>query len=582
MKKRSILALLAALALMLSACSHPASDNDPVTTEDSKNTDTTTGTVSTGDSQAASSDLFTDRDFRTEYEDGIAITLSGSSAACDDKSVEISGSTITIKDEGTYVLSGKLDDGMVIVDTDKNTKVQLVLNGADISSETSAPIYILQVDKVFITLAEGSENALSNGGTFTAIDENNIDSVIFSKDDLTLNGSGSLTITSPARHGIVSKDELTITGKDNVCIAGGSFAIVSGKDGIQADNDEDTSLGFLHIQGGTFDIDAEGDGLSASGYLTIDAGTFDIVTGGGSVNATKQTSDNWGGFMGGGHGGKGGGPGSDPFSSTESSDEDSTSIKGIKASGALTITGGTFTMDTADDSIHSNTNVTVGGGTFQIATGDDGFHADENLTITAGTIGISESYEGLEGLDIVISGGEISLVSSDDGINAAGGTDSSGMGGFRGGDMFGGSSSNGSITISGGSIFMNASGDGIDANGSLAISGGTVIVCGPTSGDTAVLDYDTTATITGGTFIGTGASTMAQTFSSSEQGVIALKVGSQSAGTELVLTDASGNEILSYTPNLSYQIAILSSPDMVKGESYTIQIGTATGTFEAS
>lgn len=266
MKKRSILALLAALALMLSACSHPASDNDPVTTEDSKNTDTTTGTVSTGDSQAASSDLFTDRDFRTEYEDGIAITLSGSSAACDDKSVEISGSTITIKDEGTYVLSGKLDDGMVIVDTDKNTKVQLVLNGADISSETSAPIYILQADKVFITLAEGSENALSNGGTFTAIDENNIDSVIFSKDDLTLNGSGSLTITSPAGHGIVSKDELTITGKDNVCIAGGSFAIVSGKDGIQADNDEDTSLGFLHIQGGTFDIDAEGDGLSASGY----------------------------------------------------------------------------------------------------------------------------------------------------------------------------------------------------------------------------------------------------------------------------------------------------------------------------
>lgn len=553
------------------------------------------------------SDLFTDRDRSGEYSESEAdrIELHIDSAEATAASVRISGSTVTITEEGVYILSGTLSDGMIIVDVDKAEKVQLVLDGASIHSETSAPIYVRQADKVFVTLAENSENTLSNGGSFASIDENNIDSAIFSKEDLTLNGSGSLTIQAPAGHGVVSKDELTIAGgsyaltcaghgfsaNDVLAVTGASLTVTTGKDGLHAENDEDTTLGNLFIESGSFAITSEGDGISAGGTLQITDGSFTITAGGGSANAEEKTSDQFGGGMGGmGHGGMGGGrPGGGGFGgfsgeTDTSSGEDTVSTKGIKASGDLTVSGGTFSIDSADDALHSNANVTLSGGSFAIATGDDGVHADENLTVSGGTIAISQSYEGLEGLSIDITGGGITLVSSDDGLNAAGGTDQSGFGGFRGGDMFGsGGSSDSYIRISGGSISMRASGDGIDSNGTLEISGGNITVCGPTQGDTAVLDYEISGTISGGTFIGTGSYMMAQSLTSSgEQGVIALSVGNQSAGTLITLTDSAGNVIISYTPELNFAIVILSSPDIRVGESYTITVGSASGTFEAS
>ena len=595
--KKQLLSWAAVLALLLTACGgqQPSSEASGKTSDVSATSSADTESSAPAASEIDTDSAFSNRDFETGTQENCAyIYLNGSTASCSSNAVRIDGTTVTITDEGTYVLSGTLDNGMVIVSAEKSDKIQLMLEGVIIHSETSAPIYVLQADKVFITLADGSVNSLSNGGSFEAIDENNIDAVIFSKEDLTLNGSGSLTITSPAGHGIVSKDELTITGgtydittashgitgKDNVCIAGGNIMIAAGKDGIHAENDDDTSLGYLYIQNGVFDITAEGDGLSAGSTMQIDGGDFIILTGGGSENGSQQTSSGWG-SMGGGKGGMGGSRGrGSSSSSTSSSDDDSTSIKGIKAASGLVINGGVFTIDSADDAVHSNGSITVTGGTFSIATGDDGFHADETLTVSGGTISITGSYEGLEGLHIRINGGTIRLVSTDDGLNAAGGTDSSGMGGHRGGDMFG-SSSNGSIIISDGDLYINASGDGIDANGYLEITGGYTVVVGPTTGDTATLDYDISATITGGTFIGTGSSMMAQTFSSSEQGVIAVSVGSCSAGTQITLTDAAGNTVISYAPELNFAVVILSSPDMVKGQPYTITVGSASGTFEA-
>lgn len=491
---------------------------------------------------------------------------------------------------------------MIIVNSEKTDKTQLVLNGVDIHSETSAPIYILQSDKVFITTAADTTNTLSNGGSFTAIDENDIDAVIFSKEDLTLNGLGTLVVTSPGGHGIVSKDSLTITsgsydincasrglsGKDDVCIAGGDFTIVSGKDGIHAENADDASLGYIYIQDGTYTVTAEGDGISAASGLQITGGSFRITSGGGSVNAAEHSSSSWGNFMGGGRHSSGKG-GQSTSAGTADSADDSTSMKGVKASSDLIIDGGTFSIDSADDAVHSNSSVTVNGGSFEIAAGDDAFHADENLTITDGTILITESYEGLEGLHVTVTGGDITLTASDDGINAAGGTDSSGSGGRDA--MFGGrggmaghgsSSSNGSITISGGTLSITASGDGIDANGTLEITDGFIIVCGPTRGDTATLDYDTSAVISGGTFIGTGASGMAQTFSDAKQGVVAVNAGSQTAGTEITLADASGKTILTHTPWLDFAVVILSSPDITSGESYTLTIGSLTKEFTAN
>lgn len=611
--KKALFALLLILALLINGCDIQNSGSISENTAGTESTEITA--ASTPEDTSASgltqevtevpSELFSSRDLDGGYDESksAVIQLNGTSAACSSDAVKISGGNVTITDEGTYILSGTLDDGMIIVDAGKSDKTQLVLDGVTIHSQTCAPICIRQADKVFLTLAPGSTNTLSNGGTFTAIDENNIDAVIFSKDDLTLNGSGILIVTSPAGHGIVSKDSLKITGgiydincafhglagKDDVCIVNADFTIVSGKDGIHSENDDDDTLGFVWLQSGTFDISAEGDGISAAAYLQIEDGSFQITAGGGSVNATAPSSESWGSFMGGGRHGDGmmgggmmGGAPDEPSGAEASAD--STSMKGLKAGSSLTINGGVFSIDSAGDAVHSNDSMTVSGGTFEIASGDDGFHADVTLTVTGGTIRITGSYEGLEGQHVVISGGDITLTASDDGLNAAGGTDQSGQGGRDG--MFGGpgmgASSNGSITISGGTLAITAYGDGIDANGSLEITGGHIVVTGPTRGDTSTLDYDTTGVITGGTFIGTGASGMAQTFSSSEQGVIAVSTGEQSAGTQIMLTDSAGNTLISYTPALSFAVVILSSPDLVQGETYVLTVGSLSGEFEAS
>lgn len=542
-------------------------------------------------------EMFTERDLDPSYdeENSVRITLNGASAEADSDSVQISEGIVTISAEGTYIISGTLDEGQIVVCVQDSEKVQLVLDEATIQCADSAALYVAEGDKVFVTLATGTENALINGGTFADEQDESIDGALFSRQDLTINGSGTLHITSSAGHGIVCNDDLVLTGgtisvssashglkaNDSVRMTGVlTLSVDAGKDGIHAENDEDDSLGFVYIEQGTFSLEAEGDGLSASAYMQILDGTFAITAGGGSVNATKESSDQWGGFM-----DRGGGPQRQMSESEQtSSEDDSTSMKGLKAAGDLTIVSGTFQIDSADDAVHANASITVRGGTFDITTGDDGMHADDTLTITDGTIAISESYEGLEALHVDIQGGNITLTSSDDGLNAAGGTDASGTEGGRDG-MFGGggmsASSGGTITISGGILNINASGDGIDANGTIEITGGYTVVCGPTQGDTATLDYDAAASISGGTFIGTGASGMAQTFSDAQQGLISVSLNAQTEGTAITLTDQDGNEIISYTPELSYAVIILSSPDIISGETYTLTAGTVSGSVTA-
>ena len=618
MKKKKWLAIVLSVVLILAIPG--CGEKDSLKDTEIKDNEMT----QTDDSDVSEDDMFTNRDLNSDYNvnESVYVSLNGDSVSCDSDSVKIDRTRITLSEEATYIFSGKLDNGQIIVNAGEQDKLQMVLDGAEITSESSAALYVLEADKVVVTLAADSENVLANGGSFEAIDENNIDGAVFSKQDLTFNGTGSLTVTSPADHGIVCKDDLVfvsgsyviesashgIDANDSVRIAEASMKVTAGKDGIRAENDEDTEKGFVYVENGSFDISAEGDGISASNYLQIQDGAFTILTGGGSENAEQKTSEGWGGFPGGMGGmdpGRGGrssssdGAAKMSFGTSVSSDtssetdDSSTSIKGLKASGDLLIEGGSFTIDSADDAVHSNACITVNAGTFAIETGDDGFHADDTLTIAGGSIDIKECYEGFEGLHVKVTGGDSKIVSSDDGLNAAGGTDSSGTGGMRGGDQFGGhggmggpgggmsANSDGSIVISGGKLYVNASGDGIDANGYLEIKGGYTVVVGPTRGDTATLDYDTTATISGGTFIGTGASGMAQTFSDSEQGVFSVQVGNCPAGTEFSLTDSEGNVVVEYAPELDYAVIILSSEEMVKGEMYTISIGESSAEFEA-
>lgn len=597
--KNAILILFLCIAVLLTACT----PTQPVSTD-------ANGEPAVEYVAADPSQLFSDRDFETKYQPSQCNTIALQGTTASGNGIGINGGTITISKEGTYLLSGNLTNGMIVVDTDKETKVQLILNGVNIHSETSAPIYIKQADKVFITLAENSSNTLSCGETYVAIDENNIDSAVFSKDDLTFNGNGSLTISSPAGHGIVSKDDLRITGgtyeitaaghglsgQDALSIADGSFTINCGKDGIHGENDEDLSLGTVYLGAGNYQITSDGDGISASSTLYLADGSYTLLCGGGSEYGEEHTDDMFGGGMGGRPGGMGGKPGGmggrsyGEMAATVTDTDTAVSAKGLKSTGPMTITSGTYCINSADDSIHSNSSLTVVGGAIQAATGDDGFHADKALCIGGGTILITESYEGLEGLSITICGGDITLKASDDGLNAAGGNDESGFGGKGGrpGGMGGfgrdqfGASSDSYIEISGGKLKVDADGDGIDSNGNLTISGGYTIVEGPTNNGNGPLDYDGTGTLSGGSVIITGSSGMAQSLQSTgTQGVFAIHAGPCNAGTTVTISHADGTEILSLTPQKMFGCVIISTPDIVKGESYRIHIGSDSGTFEA-
>ena len=480
----SILALMLALMLTLTSCGSVA--------EAGSAGEVTAQTSTEASYNAASkSEMFTDRDLSGEYDESAAetITLSGSSIETSASSgVSVDGSTVTITAEGVYIVSGTLSDGQIIVDADDSAKVQIVLKGASVTSSDSAALYVKSADKVFVTTAAGTENTLANGGTFTADGDTNVDGAVFAKDDITFNGSGSLTIDSPAGHGVV--------GKDDVKIAGGTVTINAANHGVQA-NDS------VRVAEATVTVNAQNkDGIHVSDDADEEEGTE-----------------------------------SDSF----------------------------FYMSD---------------GSLTVKAGDDGIHADAEALIEGGTIDVAESYEGIEALSIKVSGGDIKTVASDDGFNAAGGNASSGSqtfgnddwGGSRGGFSDGGT--NGSIEISGGNIYVKAGGDGIDSNGSVAISGGYTVVCGPSQGDTSVIDFNSEGTITGGTFIGTGGAGMAESFSNSTQGLIAVSVGDQSAGSTVTLKDASDNVLVEVTPELDYAVVYVSTQDMTQGETYTLTAGS--------
>lgn len=523
------------------------------------------------------SNMFSDRDKEVGYdeENSVKIELSDSGSSSDSDAVQISGNTVTIISEGTYVLSGTMIDGMIIVEVEDTEKVQLVLDGVDITSKESAAIYVREADKVFLTTTKDSKNTLTNSGTYTAVDENNIDAVIFSKSDLTLNGSGSLTIQAEAGHGVVSKDDLVLasgvyniqaashglTGKDSVRIASGNYTITSGKDGIHAENKDDTDLGFVYLADGTFDIAAAGDGVSAGNWFQADGGVYTIQAGEGSENV-QQTDAGW--QFAPGH-----------MEQSQDTSEDTVSMKGMKATGDLIITGGQYSVDSADDAIHSNADVAINEGEFTLLSGDDGIHADAATTIFGGTVSITKSYEGIEGLSIDISGGQVAVAASDDGLNAAGGNDSSGFKG-PGGDQFA-AEEGAYIEVSGGTLIVNANGDGVDSNGDITISGGTTYVSGPTNSGNSALDYNGNGTVTGGIFVAAGAAGMVENFGdSSTQGVIMVNGNTQTSGTAVILSDSSGKEILSWTPEKEYSSVIVSCPEITTGQEYTLTTGNDT------
>ena len=469
MKYKKVVVLFAVATLGIAGC---GKGND---TAGTKSTSTETVTLSSSGHATVSTVDLTEGKYSEEKLDAswdeksaVKITLNGDSVTADDKNVEVDGSKVTITGAGTYVLSGTLSNGQIVVDSDDKDSVRLVLNGAEITCSNSSAIWVKDGDTI-ITLADGTENTLTDGAEYTTDSEDDEPkAAVYAKDDLTFNGSGSLTVNGNYKNGIQCKDALkfvsgtyTITaannglvGKDSVSIKDGTYTITSGGDGIKSTNTDETDQGYVIIDGGTFTITAEGDGIQAETLLRVNEGDFTITTGGGSANAVQKNGMGGGGPMGGG----GQMPGEPPQNNTDNSnsdsngsadgsdtsdsdtsgnqmqpggtppdmnqqnseEEDTTSTKGLKSYVELVAAGGTFNIDSCDDALHSDSSVKVTDGTYTINTGDDGIHADKTLNISGGTIDIQQCYEGIEGFDIVIDDGDIRVTSSDDAINAAG------------------------------------------------------------------------------------------------------------------------------------------------------------------
>ena len=365
-----IIAVLLAALLLFTACAGTGAAEEATADETVSPEDATDAAESISDNDAAESGE-------------VEIWLEGTTARAASDAVSVSGSTVTISGEGTYVLSGSLDNGYLIVDAGKEDKIQLILNGVSVTSEDFAALYVASADKVTVTLAEGAVNTLANGGSFTAVDESNVDAVIFSKDDLTLEGTGTLIIASPAGHGVVGKDDLKISGgsyeinaaetaikaNDSIEIADGVFTLTAGADGLHAENSDDESLGSIYISGGTFYINAADDGVHATTTLQIDGGVFEITAAEG-LEATCITV----------HGGD--------IAVAASDDGINAAWKSSLYWPAIEINGGSIAvvMGPGDtDGVDSNGDIVINGGTVSVS-GNSAFDYDGTGVINGGAV----------------------------------------------------------------------------------------------------------------------------------------------------------------------------------------------------
>ena len=543
----------------------------------------------------------------------IQIVLSSSGiTAGDAKGVSVDGSTVTIRGKGTYVLSGELEGGQIIVDAGGKDEVTLILNGVSVVNASAPALKVEKAKLTVLRLAAGTENKFISGEPVdvktTPADEAAEGGAIHVRDSLRIEGDGALTVGGYLNNGIHTSKHLTILGgsiaveavnhgikgKDSVLIEAGVITVTSGKDGVNSDDTTGEGYGVVTIRGGALTIDAAGDGIQAETLLDISGGTLNIVSGGGSADVKYDEPDDWGGWRGGRGMDFGRGPGSSrgPGFDFGEDVDDSVSTKGIKSGAALTISGGVITVDAKDDAVHANGDIVISGGELTISTGDDGIHADDSLTVEDGVINILASYEGMEANQILIAGGVIDIVSADDGLNAYGGEDMFGFGGFGGFGGRGGRGMNGRgepqssgtaedmplLRITGGVVHVNAGGDGLDSNGNIIVEGGEVIVDGPLLSMNGAIDVGSenggVCEVHGGTVLAIGAAGMAETFgNTSTQCAFHVAMQGVSAGDEIVITDSEGRELMRHTALKACSSIVFTSPDLTLGETYTVTAG---------
>lgn len=596
----AVVSLLLASSLAFGGCGTAVTSSSSVNAESARtestgetsadNADTTSESTDSENAMESASDIdfdleltestidteFTDREKSGSYKasEAVKITLNKTTVTVSGSGAKADGSTITITEEGVYVVSGTLEDGQIIVDASDSDKVQIVLEGVNINCETNAAIYVREADKVFITLAENSSNTLGGGNEYTQIDDNTVDGVIFSKSDLVCNGTGSLTIEADYKHGIVSRDDLVITGgtykitaadngitaKDQLKILDGIFDIDAANSAVKAKNADDAELGNIYIAGGIFTIEAEQDGFHATGSMVVDDGTITVNSGDDGFHAELDTVI---------HGG------------TILVEESYEGLEGKR----VVVNGGDITVNASNDGVNA------------VGSGDDDSNAassnnDSSAAVNSGDdSSISGAADGKEPPQMppdTENGSDMQPSQDFDPENAPSGgnapqsfdpgnapSDGNAPQKMQGGPGGGGNSEL-YIKITGGTLTVSADGDGLDSNGGLLVTGGTTIVYGPTSDGDSALDYDGSAIVTGGTLAAIGSAGMTESFDEASTQPVITYYGTetQSADTTITLTDSDGSALFTVTPEKAYASIVLTCPEMKLDATYTLAAGT--------
>lgn len=470
---------------------------------------------------------YSDRDRDASYDEAAAtkIALTGQGATVSGEGAAVEGTAVTITAAGTYVVTGELMAGSLVVSAGDQDKVQIVLDGASIRNEAGPALNIQQADKVFVTLADGTQNTLADGAAYELSEgEDEPNAALFSKDDLTINGTGALTVEGNYRHGVNSKDDLVVTGgtltvtakedglrgKDCVKVADGSFAITAGGDGVKSNNDEDPTRGFVSIDGGTFAVEAGDEGFQAATYLRL--------------------------------------------------------------------AGGDAQIKAADHALRSDVEAAMSGGTYVVEAGGKGMNPETKFTMDGGTFTVAGCEEGIEAQEVIVNDGELNITASDDGINAAVAERSDETAEAA---VATNASEDCLIQINGGMVTVDAGGDGLDSNGYVEVNGGVVLASGSAGGGDSALDYEYGAKITGGAVILAGATGMAETFTEGTQ-PFAMVAAEGAAGTNLAVTDEAGTVLVSYTVPKAFQCAVVSAPGLTEGATGKVIVGgTVTGADSA-
>jgi len=466
----------------------------------------------------------------------ITYAASGATATNAGNCVSVTGGTVTIKCGGEYDFSGSYSgsDAQILVNTAKtDSSVYLNMKGLTLTNTADAPIYIQKASKAFVVAKNGTTNTFTDGSSRTKNYTYTNDSgeaktdttgaCIYAKDDLTIKGEGTLIVKANYNNGIHTSNDLKVKnglitvnaknnglkGKSSVEISGGIINITTTEgDGIKSDTEDATDLangkGSIEITGGTITVISAFDGITAANAVVVANGestapSIKVTAGGGQSCLSLNTSTT------GGRGGMGGfgGIGGSSCSTTES-------MKGIKGDSSITISGGVIDINSRDDGLHSSGTISLSGGTMTIATDDDGVHADKSLYVKDNAnVSVTIAYEGMESPDMNFEGGITSVITTDDGWNAAGGTSTTSTGNTgRGGWGGGMGGSTGNLKVSGGYHYVyvgTGDTDGIDSNGGISITGGVIIVeCRMNGGMGGMVDSDGTTSITGGKLLGFG------------------------------------------------------------------------------